>query len=95
MALSTSELPGLDEVLKSCPGWLDEAVDTVEASRIIGCAVATLNTWRSRGGGPLFIKVGGRAVRYQRRQLFQFLAEHRRRNTSDTCVTQRGAVDHD
>ncbi|GAA0528019.1 hypothetical protein GCM10008941_04210 [Rhizomicrobium palustre] len=62
--------------------WLDEAVDTAEASRITGLAVAPLSTLRSRGGGPNFIKVGQRAVRYQRRQLLQFLAERRRCNTS-------------
>lgn len=83
MDLWDVELPSLREVLKSNPGWLDEAVDTAEASRITGLAVATLNTQRSRGGGPKFIKVGVRAVRYQRRHLLQFLAERRRCNTSD------------
>jgi len=84
MVIPNVEFPSLEEFLKSSsPGWLDEAVDTAEASRIVGCAIATLNTWRSRGGGPTFIKVGERAVRYQRRQLFQFLTERRRCNTSD------------
>ena len=77
-----TELPSLADVLKSNPTWLDEAVDTAEASRITGLAVATLSTLRSRGGGPSFIKVGQRAVRYQRRQLLQFLAERRRSSTS-------------
>jgi hypothetical protein len=79
-------LPGLAEILKGNPAWLDEAVDTAEASRITGLAVATLNTLRSRGGGPIFIKVGQRAVRYQRRQLLQFLSERCRCNTSDIRI---------
>lgn len=69
-------------------GWAFEQkcrspVEAGEASRIIGLAVATLNTMRSRGGGSGFIKVGKRAVRYQRRELLKFLAERRRCNTSD------------
>ncbi len=83
MRHSVIELPSLDAILKDNPGWLDEAVDTVEAGRIIGFPACTLNTWRCRGGGPAFIKVGDHAVRYQRRSLFQFLMERCRLNTSD------------
>ena len=84
IALSDVELPSLHQLLEVNPGWLYEAVDTAEASRITGLAIATLNTQRSRGGGPNFIKVGERAVRYQRRHLLQFLAERRRCNTFDS-----------
>lgn len=86
LAPSASGLPDLAELLKDNPTWLLEAVDTAEASRITGLAVATLNTLRSRGGGPSFIKVGQRAVRYQRRHLLEFLAERRRCNTSNTST---------
>lgn len=83
MRKSTIELPSLTEILRDNPGWLDEAVDTSEAGRIIGFPACTLNTWRSRGGGPAFIKVGDHSVRYQRRSLFRFLSERQRLNTSD------------
>lgn len=83
MPLSTIDLPSLGEILRDSPGWLDEAVDTAEASRIVGFPPCTLNTWRSRGDGPPFIKVGERSVRYQRRTLFAWLAARQRRNTSD------------
>lgn len=76
------ELPSLDALLRHNPGWLDEAVDTAEASRITGFPVATLNTWRSSGEGPPFLKINA-SVRYQRRTLFAWLAEHQRRNTAD------------
>jgi hypothetical protein len=48
-----------------------------------GVAVTTLETWRSRGGGPPFLKLGRRNVRYQRRVLLAWMAEHERRNTAD------------
>jgi predicted DNA-binding transcriptional regulator AlpA len=70
-------------VLRDNPAWLDEAVTPEEASRITGVPVCTLATWRSRGGGPLFVKLGGRSVRYQRRDLFTWLASRRRANTAD------------
>ncbi len=76
-------LPSLNDILKTSPGWLDEAVDTAEASRIIGFPVCTLHTWRSRGDGPPFLKIGARSVRYQRRTLLQWMADRQRRNTAD------------
>ena len=78
-----AELPALGDILKDRPGWLDEAVTTEEASRIVGFPASTLHTWRSRGEGPPFLKLGGRAVRYQRRTLFAWLAARQRRNTAD------------
>jgi predicted DNA-binding transcriptional regulator AlpA len=83
MPHATIDLPSLGEILKQNPGWLDEAIDTAEASRIVGFPPCTLHTWRSRGDGPPFLKFGGRSVRYQRRTLFQWLADRQRRNTAD------------
>jgi phage terminase Nu1 subunit (DNA packaging protein) len=82
MPLPTIDLPSLGEILKDSPGWLDEAVDTAEASRIVGFPARTLHTWRSREGPP-FLKIGPRSIRYQRRTLFHWLAERQRRNTAD------------
>ena len=75
-------LPALCEILKNNPGWLDEAVTTAEASRITSVPACTLQTWRSRGDGPPFLKLGA-AVRYQRRALFEWLAARQRANTAD------------
>jgi hypothetical protein len=78
-----SALPGLDQILASNPGWLDEAIDTIEASRITGRPVSTLETLRVRGGGPLFIQQpGSRAVRYRRRDLFAWTAAGLRTSTA-------------
>ena len=54
--------------------WLDQAVDTEEASRITGVPVATLITMSSRGNGPRFVRPKGtRIVRYFRRHLMVWL----------------------
>ena len=76
-------LPSLSDILKDNPGWLDEAITAEAASRIVGFPVCTLNTWRSRGDGPPFLKLGRHSVRYQRRALFEWLAARQRRNTAD------------
>ena len=76
-------LPSLVDILQDNPGWLDEAVDTREASRITGEPVPTLETKRVRGGGPVFLKLG-KSVRYTRRACFEYLAARRRTSTSDS-----------
>ena len=77
-------LPSLIEILRDNPGWLDEAVDEAEASRIIKTPQATLQTKRVRGGGPIFTKAGKRVL-YIRRDLFDWLAAGRRTSTSDAA----------
>ena len=79
---SLPALPTFADILQANPGWLDEAVPTEEASRITNEPVATLETKRVRGGGPVFLKLG-KSVRYTRRACFEYLAARRRTSTSD------------
>lgn len=55
-----------------------------EAAYLLGCAVRTLETKRLRGGGPPFIKLGVKSVRYQRRDLMTWIEARQLRSTSDT-----------
>ncbi len=80
---SLPALPAFTDILQANPGWLDEAVPTAEASRITGEPVKTLETKRTRGGGPVFLKLG-KSVKYTRRACFEYLASRRRLSTSDT-----------
>ncbi len=56
---------------------------TLAAAAYLALSPATLETLRSRGGGPPFVKLGRRVV-YRREELDQWLAAHRRTSTSDT-----------
>ena len=77
--------PSLTDILKADPLYLEQGVDTAEASRITGVPVATLTTIRARGSGPAFIKVGnGKSVRYTRRALLEWMNSGRRVSTSDS-----------
>ncbi len=75
--------PSLEEIVRTNPGWFDEAVNAHTAAQLTGVPPCTLATWRSRGGGPRFMKLG-RVVRYRRRALLEWMASREKRNTHDT-----------
>lgn len=54
-----------------------------EAAYLTGCSGRTLEAWRLHGGGPPFIAIGRRAIRYRRRDLLDWIDARRRRSTSD------------
>jgi predicted DNA-binding transcriptional regulator AlpA len=62
---------------------IDACMRTPAASRYIGIAASTLNKMRLTGDGPLFVKVGPRAVAYRRSDLDAWLEVRVRRSTSD------------
>lgn len=53
-----------------------------EAAAHVGISASTLNKLRVFGGGPIFYKLG-RRVAYDAADLEAWLAERRRRSTSD------------
>lgn len=51
-----------------------DLVDEQQAAAILGCAVQSLRNWRwRRQGGPRWLKVGARLVRYHRADLTAFV----------------------
>lgn len=82
MSNTLPSLPTLDELTRANPGWFDEAVNAETAGKLTGVPPCTLATWRSRGGGPRFMKLG-RVVRYRRRALLEWMAARERNNTGD------------
>jgi hypothetical protein len=77
--------PELALLAKQDPFWFIAYVDTAEASALIGVPVPTLETLRSRGGGPKFSNPpGSRSVRYMRFELYRWLlSTPQRRNTGE------------
>ena len=53
-----------------------------ETAKILGVKVGTLRYWRWKGFGPRFVKLGN-LVRYDPRELEQFLADHTCKSTSE------------
>lgn len=52
-------------VTKETPLYLESLIDEKEAARYLSHSVKTLRNWRVKGGGPRFVKVSGRSVRYR------------------------------
>ena len=54
----------------------------VEAAAVLGVSPRTLESWRTRGGGCPFVKIGTRSVRYPRGVLLAWAADRQRQSTS-------------
>lgn len=57
-------------------------IDEREAASILCYSVRALQNWRHRGGGPDFVKVSSRSIRYRRADLDKWIAARTVSNTS-------------
>lgn len=65
------------------PDLLDRLCNEREAAGFLGYSVRALQNWRVRGGGPRFVKVSARSIRYRRRDLIAWIEDHLRSHTSE------------
>lgn len=68
------------------PVYLDRLINENEAAAFLGYTVRALQNWRVRGGGPQFVKVSSRSIRYRRRDLIAWIEARLRSNTSQSAV---------
>ena len=61
---------------------LDQLLTEKQAADLICYTQRALQNWRVRGGGPHYVKVGGRSVRYQRRDVLNWIEAHKRKHSS-------------
>jgi len=62
--------------------YLDKLVDEKAAAHFLNYSTRALQNWRVRGGGPPFVKVSSRSIRYRRRDLIAWTERLLRSNTS-------------
>jgi len=79
----TTMFQNLSENLARDPDYLDRLLNEVQAAGFLGFSIRALQGWRVKGGGPRFVKIGGKAVRYRRRDLIAFAESNLRANTCD------------
>lgn len=65
---------------------LNRLINEHEAADYLGYSVRALQNWRHRGGGPPFIKVSSRTVRYRRRELDDWANARLVKSTSDAAA---------
>jgi len=61
----------------------DQLMTEKDVAGLICITARALQNWRLRGGGPDYVKIG-RSVRYQRSDVMRFIAERKRKHTSQT-----------
>jgi hypothetical protein len=67
--------------------WNDLITSEV-ASDVIGVTERGLEAWRARGGGPEFVRVSSRCIRYRRIDIKRWADDRLRRSTSDMGAPQ-------
>lgn len=73
----------ISEILARDPDYLDRLINENEAAGFIGYTIRALQGWRVKGGGPKFIKVSARSIRYRRRDLIEWAEMHLKASTSE------------
>jgi hypothetical protein len=63
-------------------------IATAEAAEMLGTTVGTLKSWRSRGVGPKWVKLGA-AVRYDIEELLDFIKRNTRVPSVRALVEER------
>jgi hypothetical protein len=58
-------------------------LDVHQAADYIGVTPRTLEAWRHRGGGPVFLRISNRLVKYRIEDLDTFMESKLRTSTSD------------
>ena len=67
------------------PDYLSRMINEHEAAIYIGHSVRALQNWRVRGGGPIYVKVSARSIRYRRRDLVAWVESRLVSNTSEAA----------
>lgn len=68
---------------RKIPEHPDALLHTSEAAYLLGLSNRTVEALRLRGGGPPFVAVTPKAIRYRRRDIDAFIEERLRTSTSD------------
>ena len=63
--------------------YLYSLIDEKDAAAFLGYSVRALQNWRVRGGGPNFVRVSKRSVRYRRKDLIEWTDDNTVSSTSE------------
>jgi predicted DNA-binding transcriptional regulator AlpA len=60
-----------------------------QAAALLNMTPRTLEAWRHRGGGPPYVRISGRAVRYRRGDLLAWAGARVVRSTAEELPNER------
>jgi predicted DNA-binding transcriptional regulator AlpA len=52
--------------------YLLQLIPETDAAKFVGYTIRALQNWRVRGGGPKYVKVSSRSIRYRRKDLIDW-----------------------
>jgi phage terminase Nu1 subunit (DNA packaging protein) len=62
---------------------IQEILNEKQAADYLGVTARALQAWRYRGGGPRFIRISARCIRYRQDDLEQWLSERMANTTAE------------
>jgi len=68
----------------------EKLINENEASEIFGMSKAWFRRKRWEGGGPLFVKIGGKSIRYQMSDLDDYFTSKKLHSTSEITEKNNG-----
>ena len=81
-AVTISEAPGA-AANEYDPEYWNQLVDEQSVAGFLGLTTRTLQGWRYKGGGPQYVRISARCVRYRRLDLRDYAEARLRTSTSD------------
>jgi predicted DNA-binding transcriptional regulator AlpA len=66
--------------------YLERLIAEREAADFLGYSMRALQNWRLRGGGPSFVRVSSRSIRYRRRDLIAWAESRLLSNSSENLA---------
>jgi excisionase family DNA binding protein len=74
-----------DRIWAMSAGMSKRLLTVAEAATYVSLSVSTLNRFRVSGGGPRYVKLGGKVL-YDARDLDQWIENNKRASTSDRAA---------
>jgi Helix-turn-helix domain len=69
----------------------DTLLSEAQSAEFLGVTPRALQAWRQRGGGPSFVRISSRCVRYRRRDLIAWAEARLRTSTSEDGDAEKSA----
>ena len=69
---ASADLPGASDISREN---LERLLKPMEAAHVLGVTVKQMALWRSRGGGPRFVRVSHKVVMYRHQALIEWARE--------------------
>jgi hypothetical protein len=76
--------------MKHNEDYLNTLLKENDAAQFLEVSVRSLQGWRFKGGGPKFIKISHRAIRYRKKDLIEWIDGKVRISTSDFGEVENG-----